>query len=234
MYAGVNIILQIIIGYILADIVSGILHWVEDTYLDYCVDIPMLSDISKDNELHHYFPRAIFAYSYLENIQVTTVITFIMFLVIFILNRALLFKYPFAFATFFLIAIFSNVFHRISHFRDCENQYLIKMLQNAGILCSHKHHQLHHESSNSRYCAISEYTNYILDNIYFWRFLEWLVLVTTGIKPSRKSKYDDYRSIQNYMHENAKMECPDIPTMKDVEMLKEILREYKQCNNITA
>jgi hypothetical protein len=36
------------------------------------------------------------------------------------------------------------------------------------------------------------------------------------------------------MHANAKLECPDTPTRKDVDELIEKLREYKHCNKKTA
>ena len=52
-----NIYIQIILGFILADFVAGIFHWYEDTY--FCINIPLLRNIAKNNELHHYFPRSI-------------------------------------------------------------------------------------------------------------------------------------------------------------------------------
>jgi hypothetical protein len=32
------------------------------------------------------------------------------------------------------------------------------------------------------------------------------------------------------MHENAKLECPDRPTVKDIEELSMKLKLYKKCN----
>ena len=64
-----NIILQIILGYILADIFTGSFHWFEDTYLDYCINMKFFSTVSKENELHHYFPRAMLALSNFESIK---------------------------------------------------------------------------------------------------------------------------------------------------------------------
>jgi hypothetical protein len=62
-----NPFLQIIIGYLLADLFTGFFHWLEDTYLDYDCEIPILKDLAKHNEIHHFFPRTIVGYSYLEN-----------------------------------------------------------------------------------------------------------------------------------------------------------------------
>ena len=83
-----NIILQIIIGFLIADLLAGIFHWFEDTYLDYCIDVPILSDIAKDNELHHYFPRTILSYSYLENMYVTFPLTIVFLLILYLLNKS--------------------------------------------------------------------------------------------------------------------------------------------------
>ena len=40
-------------------------------------------------------------------------------------------------------------------------------------------------------------------------------------------KYDDYYEIHNYMHENAKLECPDTPTKLQVDELIHKLQKYK-------
>ena len=69
----INIIIELFLGLIIADILTGLFHWFEDSYFDYCLNIPILSEIAKDNILHHYYPRAI-AYN---NTIDTNIITFI-------------------------------------------------------------------------------------------------------------------------------------------------------------
>jgi len=226
------IILQIIIGFILADIVTGGFHWFEDSYLDYCIDIQIISEISKDNELHHYFPRSMIAYSYLDHIKYTIPLTLLIIFLLYIINKSI-FRYYFLIISFAFFCIISNIIHRFSHMRNCENNFLIIYLQKIGLLCSHSHHSLHHTLIDQKYCVISEYNNYILDYINFWRILEYIIYLITNIKPNRKNSYNDYKKIQNYMHENAKLECPDIPTKQDVEILIKKLQEYKNCTNIS-
>jgi hypothetical protein len=223
-----NIILQIILGFLLADVVTGIFHWFEDSYLDYCVDIPIVGRIAKDNELHHYFPRTIVSCSYWENMRVTFPLTITILIILYLLNRSL-FKNIYLISSFAFFCITSNLLHRFSHMRECENNRFTIFLQNTGILCSHKHHLIHHTINTGRYCVMSEYSNHILDSIYFWRALEYIVFLFTGIKPTRKP-YDDYYIIQNHMHENSKLECPDKPTKKDIDELKYNLKLYKNCN----
>ena len=224
-----NIFIQILIGFLLADILTGIFHWFEDTYLDYCTNIPIVSDISKDNELHHYFPRAIVGYSYYENISLSLPLAIIIFGILFIFNKKNMYKYIYLYSALFIFSVTSNIIHKFSHMRDCENNYVVRELQKIGIFCSHNQHKIHHQLSTEKYCVISGYTNYILDNIYFWRFLETIIFLATGIKPSRKLGYDGYKEIHNYMHENNKLECPDKPTKNDIHILKRKLELFKKC-----
>ena len=222
------ILLQIIIGFVLADILTGGFHWFEDSYLNYCTELPILSDVAKDNELHHYFPRSIIAYSYFDHIKYTLPVTFLVTLFMILINKAVL-KYPFFLISFGFFSIFSNIFHRFTHMRECENHPIINFLQKYGVLCSHKQHSLHHTIPSGKYCVISEYNNYILDTLYFWKFLEYIIFLIFNMKPYQNKQYDDYSNIQNRMHFNSRLECPDTPTMKDIDELKDKLRIFINC-----
>lgn len=223
------ILVQVLLGFILADIIAGMFHWFEDTYLDYCIDIPILSEISKDNELHHYFPRSILAYSYIQHMYVSLPIAILVLGIIYAIYPKWVIKYYVFFGTLAFFSISANIFHRVSHMRPCECHPIIKALQTSGILCSHVHHSVHHKTSTEKYCVISEYNNYVLDTIGFWRGLELIIYLCTGIIPTRNLRYDAYIEIQNYMHENAKLECPDLPTLEEVNELELKLKEYKKC-----
>lgn len=225
------ILIQIISGFIAADLLSGLFHWFEDTYLDYCINIPILSDISKDNELHHYFPRSILAYSYLEQISVTLPLTIAVVVIVYICFPKWAVKHYAFMISLFIFGSVSNLIHRFSHMRACEIPFPLNVIQYTGILCSHDHHSMHHTLINEKYCVISEYSNHILDNIGFWRGLEMLIYLVSGIHPSRKQTYDDYIEIHNHMHDNAKLECPDLPTLEQVNELKIKLRNYKHCHD---
>jgi len=222
-------ILQIISGFFLADIITGGFHWFEDTYLSYCSDIPIISDLAKDNELHHYFPRSMLAYSYLEHMSVSAPLSLVLVIVLYIFNKKLLFDYQWLILTFVLFSVCSNIIHRFSHMRDCENHWTVRYLQRLGIFATHTHHSIHHHTSNMRYCVISEYSNIVLDNLGFWPCLEHIIFICTGISPDKKLGYNGYKDIHTHMHANAKLSCPDTPTIEDVEILKEKLKRFKQC-----
>ena len=224
-----NIALQLFLGLIIADFISGILHWFEDNYIDYCTDLPILKDIARDNEMHHYFPRSIIAYSNIEHTSYTLPFSIIFIICVYIFKRPMLVKYPYFLFSLILFSATSNITHSIVHKRDCENNWFIIFLQKCGILCSHEHHSRHHTLSYEKYCVILQINNYILDTILFWRGLEYIIYLITNKKAIQKPTYDEYSSIHNHMHANAKLKCPDKPTKEDVDELFKKLDEYKKC-----
>lgn len=123
---------QIILGFFIADFVSGLFHWFEDTYLDYCLNIPFIGDISKHNELHHYFPRSMLVYSTLETVSTTLpfIIVIIFCFVIYykFFNKKIANYFYILFSFFFFISI-SNLIHKYSHMRDCERNDIITIIQ---------------------------------------------------------------------------------------------------------
>jgi hypothetical protein len=224
-----NPIIQIIIGFFIADIVGGFFHWAEDRYLHYCTNIPIFKDIAEDNELHHYFPRAILAYTYFEHMVTPTIIAFISIIIIFIINKSFVVKYKYLFLSTFFFSSIMNIIHRFSHMRDCENNKFIQFLQKTGLILNHEIHGIHHEKANEKYCIATIYTNFILDSLYFWKGLEYILSIF-GIKAKPYAPFNFYYSIHDYRHINSKLVCPDKPTKKDVEELKKKLKEFKQCN----
>ena len=225
-----SVIFQIICGFVFADLGGGVFHWFEDTYLDYCNNLPILGQIAKDNEMHHYFPRSILSYSYYENVSSSIPIVVAGFLLILLIDRSTFAKYPYFWTSFFLFSLFANLLHRFSHSRECENNSVILSLQKTGLLCSHEHHKMHHDKIKEKYCVISQCNNYWLDAFGFWRILEWIIYSITGVLPNRKPSYKDYYAIHTELHDNAKLECPVKPSTHNVSILANKLRQYKSCD----
>ena len=222
-----NNILEIIIGFFIADFLTGIGHWGEDTYLNYNIKIPLLDVISKENEMHHYFPRSILKHSYYDNIKTTLIIVIIILICIFFINKKLLFDYKYLVITIFIFTSFSSIIHRICHMRKCEKHKFILFLQKYNIISSDEHHRQHHVKSNINYCINTPYLNMILDSIYFWRILEFIIYIIFGLKPNRKGKYDDYKSIHTKYHTDAALECPPVINNNDYKILHNKLKEFK-------
>ena len=189
----------------------------------------MLKDIARINELHHYFPRQMLVGSYFNNIASTIFFTGILFfLMVPFLYRCMV-RHPAPYLVFFFFLSMTNLFHRFTHERDCETPAIILFFQKLGIICDHEHHRMHHVTQpDGKYCVIFPITNYLLDTLLFWRFLEKIISVF-GVHPDRKPVYSHYKPIHNYMHENAKKECPKRPTDRDVAGLFQRLDSFIQC-----
>ena len=223
-----NIILQILIGFYIVEIFSGSIHWFEDSYFNYCTDIPILTDVIKANELHHFFPRSMLYYSYFENIKITFYITILIFIISFYFFKKTMLKYIYISASTFFFSVCVNIIHRFSHMRECELPYIITLLQKYNIIMSHDEHKIHHRDAVNRYFIMNRYTNTFFDSINFFGILERIIYKITGVTPNTRT-YESYKSIQNYMHENAKLECPDIPTKNDIDILRKLLDDFYAC-----
>ena len=186
-----QIILQIILGFYLVEFFGGMLHWFEDSYLNYCTNIPILSDIVKANELHHFFPRSILYYSYFENIKVTLYIIIVLFIICFIFFKSTMIKYKYLFGSLFFFSLCINIIHKYSHMRDCELPYIIRKLQKNNIIMSHEEHSIHHRNAADKYFVMNKYTNTFFDKIKFFNIIEGIIYKITGISPNKKT-YDSY------------------------------------------
>ncbi len=228
-----EIIIEIIFAYLTADILVAFGHWFEDNYINYCIDNKLFRQIAINNEMHHYFPREMTAYSYYKNMQVTFILSVITMILLFlILGNKFIFKHPYFFISLFIFITISNLFHRFSHERDCEKYAVVEWLQNAGIILTHEHHRIHHMSNiGEKYAVLNDYTNYIYDNIGLWRGLENIIYTLTGVKPNRIKSYNDYNSIHTELHKDAKTICPKKLSSEEIVYLKEQLDKMYNCKN---
>lgn len=226
----INIIIELFLGLIIADILTGLFHWFEDSYFDYCLNIPILSEIAKDNILHHYYPRAIAYNNTIDTNIITFIITIFILLLLYIINPLFIKDHPYFTISLGIFGSLGNQFHKWSHYRRCElNSYLL-FLQDNNIIASHEYHSEHHNNSTKRYCSILQINNYILDNIGFWRILEEIVYLITNVKPVYKLNYKDYDNIKTNIHRRTEnSSCPPNITSEELYYLKDELVKYYKC-----
>lgn len=204
-----SIILEIVLGYYLADIASGIGHWFEDRYITskigqefydftynkfgkyiaFFVGKPVawflqntLGVVAKENEDHHDKPRQMIYSTFFESILRTVQITLPIF------GTMLYFGYGWN-VTFFTFAFFVtivNQIHKWSHMTSKELPYGVKFLQDWHMILTYHNHSLHHRDDfDKSFCIISDHLNPIFDKIKLWHNLEKLIEFTTGMKPVR-------------------------------------------------
>lgn len=183
-----NYAIQIVAGYGLADFVSGIGHWFEDTYLK--TTTPIFSTIAISNQMHHVRPTLMCYFGYLETIKTTFLVSMPLYAVLAYFGYAF---HP-AVLSFFIATINVNEIHRWSHMRPAELSWFVRILQDYRIILNRRDHNIHHGKPNdNQYCVISGAMNYVLDAIGFWRIIEWIILKLTGIEPRKNNDPDIWR-----------------------------------------
>jgi hypothetical protein len=161
-----------------ADFISGAVHWLEDAYGD--VDCPILGVyITRPNIIHHYDPRHFVKHNDWVGRLRTVAIIAILLIAIGALFKILCWQY----ALTLFIGLNANEVHKWSHCNSKENGWLVTALQKTGLIQSPAHHAMHHKGRrNSHYCVVTNYLNPLLDGINFWRKLELVIRVLTGVR----------------------------------------------------
>lgn len=202
-------IAQIVTGYILADFISGVGHWFEDTYLQ--TNAPIIGKIAIANQMHHLRPTLMCHFGYFETIKSTILVSAPIY--------ALFAYFGYAFdptvLSFFVATINVNEIHKWSHMRPSELSWFIRILQNYRIILNRYDHNIHHREPNTnQYCVVSGAINGILDTLGFWRAVEWIILKLTGIEPRKNNNPDIWHIYERaypgklaamgfYLHENG-------------------------------
>ncbi len=170
------ILVQTLICILVADFLSGLLHWLEDNYGR--EDWLIIGDfIIKPNILHHDNPRHFINTSWWIRNRVLFFLAmntlFIAHLCHFLIWQILL---------VILIGISANEIHRWAHQTPTENGKIICFLQSAKIIQSPSHHALHHcGHRNTHYCIITSWLNPLLNAVRFWQIIEILLARILGI-----------------------------------------------------
>lgn len=173
------IIIKLFSLILLADFISGGIHWWEDTYgnpswkfLGKLIVIPNIE--------HHQYPRKFLESSFWGRIRLS-VIFGILLLSVFAVFEAVSWEIIFLFA----FASLANECHAAAHRTDKENGRIICLIQKTGLMQSRKMHGHHHTAPyETNYCIQTNYLNPILNLLRFWATLE-LIIARFGIKPTR-------------------------------------------------
>ena len=97
---------------------------------------------------------------------------------------------------FFFILFFGsmgNLLHKWNHRKIYERPKFIKILQKYKLMQGPTHHSGHHKGdADTAYCVFTPLLNPLLDKMGFWRRVEKVVCLLTGIKangPDEPYKY---------------------------------------------
>ncbi len=173
-----DIVLQIFAGVIVADIVSGVVHWFEDTYGD--PDWPIIGkSVIEPNIIHHSDPMKFTRAPFWKRNRAVAPI-FALALLGVVLAGAFN-----AFTLSMLIAgALASECHRWAHLPKERVPRIVRALQHVGVLQSTAHHWSHHRHGfNTHYCTVTNVTNPFLDGLRVFRLIEGALEGAFGLKP---------------------------------------------------
>ena len=182
---------KIIFGYLLADFIMGVYHWIKDTYFS-----PFTPIIGKTfiwgSRLHHIRPRYVLEFSDWDLFWSSAKWTLLWMGPLFYLYGITVFM-----ASFFLAMSINDIVHKYAHMFDYERPTWASLLQNMHIFQSHDEHHMHHVTPHEiNYCPITPYLNIILEKLNFWRKMENIIEHCTGIVAREKD--NDFVEDINY------------------------------------
>ena len=151
---------------LVADFVTGIFHWAEDTWLAPGQSTFLDKYVTQDNIDHHAHPGKIRAGHYWATNRVCIALAAVVAAILLLFQVHL-------WEPYFVLAILSqsNQIHMWSH--SSRAPRFVQFLQRYGILQSPKHHAIHHKAPYaSKFCTVTEFLNPVLDRAGLWRALE--------------------------------------------------------------
>lgn len=177
------IALQILVAWLLADFLSGVVHWLEDRYLGER-SLDFAQGIAADNQLHHERPTAMLLNSYWGNMRSGAYVAWPLGAMLWFAHAPL---WLWAGVT---LCAFGNLVHRFAHTPRVQLPRWIRGLQEFGLFISHAHHDTHHREegrlipktrASRAYCAMTDWVNPLLDRLRFGDRCE-TVLAWLGIR----------------------------------------------------
>jgi hypothetical protein len=179
------IVAGILVGYLVSDFASGLVHWGMDTWFDETV-LGRAVAIARE---HHTHPQHILAYGFLEHATLGSApsAVFIGPAVLVTVGCAIS-PLSYFFVIVWLVTstclFFGTSFHNLGHRRP--GSAFIRVAQKMHLIISPEHHWVHHRDDQIvRYCVINGWANYPCDRLHVWRGLEWLVQKLTRALPRR-------------------------------------------------
>lgn len=178
--SGADFLVHLIAGWLIADLLSGVLHWLEDGVL--WQSMPILGPhVVRPNRVHHVDPMAFTHTPFFARNSTT-------WLPALAIAAAWLWLCGFSIVWLGALAggLLANEVHVRTHRQGNGAWYLV--LQEIGIVQSRRQHAQHHRGAmDGRYCVLTDWLNPILDALGVWASIE-AAMTAIGLAPNRGTK----------------------------------------------
>lgn len=182
------VLLAIALAWIAADLVSGVVHWLADTWGS--EEFPILGPrFIRPFRVHHNTPTSFLECNFFDTNGDTCLIAIPFLASLFLLSpESTLGLVGLSFGVFFCtFAIPTNQIHQWAHMPN-PPRWVSKLQQYRIVLSSEEHARHHTLPYEGHYCITSGFCNYWLERIHFFRGLEWFITSITGIPPRQEEQ----------------------------------------------
>ncbi|XP_058217629.1 fatty acid desaturase 4, chloroplastic-like [Rhododendron vialii] len=168
------------LGYLLADLSSGVYHWAIDNYGS--ASTPIFGFQIESFQYHHESPWTLTRSQFAHNIhKLARGITFAVLPLDLFCNGPFLHGFV---ALYSGCIMFSQHFHYWAHDTKSRLPRLVVALQDAGLLLSRSQHGVHHRPPyNKNYCIVSGVWNELLSAYKVFETLETFLFLKLGVRP---------------------------------------------------
>jgi ubiquitin-conjugating enzyme E2 variant len=168
-----------LVGYLLADLLSGTVHWFCDSF--FAPETPLIGrTIIHPFRDHHDHPEGITEYGFLQQDSTNYIVIIPLLLLALragspdVTSPTVVFVHGLLFA-FAIGALGTNIFHKWAHAQSVPPG--VRWLQKYGLILSPEAHDLHHSSYTHGYCVTHGWMNVILDRVDFFGRAERLIRI---------------------------------------------------------
>jgi ubiquitin-conjugating enzyme E2 variant len=179
------------LGFLLADFVSGFVHWMADTWGS--TEMPVLGKaLIRPFREHHVDPKAMTRHDYIETNGANCLISIpvaVMTLLIPLdvegwVTPALFTAVSLGSMIFWVMM--TNQIHKWSHLDPEQTPGPLRWAQRMHLVLPPTHHDRHHTAPfDTYYCITTGWLNWPLHKLGFFRALERLLMATTSMVPRR-------------------------------------------------
>ncbi|GBG00164.1 fatty acid desaturase chloroplastic [Raphidocelis subcapitata] len=172
----------VLAAYVLSDLGTGVYHWSVDNYGD--GSTPVFGRQIAAFQGHHVRPWTITQREFCNNVHQVFKPAAYPAGGMLLLSPVLGVWPGFFLPSFLFLVCMSQQFHAWSHMKKSELPAAVVALQDAGVLIGRAAHGAHHRPNfEGNYCIVSGWWNQALDDSGFFRWLEKVVVATTGVEP---------------------------------------------------